>query len=245
MPSDFKMSLAWKLNRKMFFHYEIGKSFSILYEKCKNFTLTSLLRMNSLYKATEYVIKNKIPGDIVECGVWKGGSMMLTSLILLKSNEINRKIYLYDTYEGMSKPTDHDECAIDNIKAQSTWNKFKEKKIKWAYAPLEEVKQNLYTTGYPKENFIFIKGKVENTIPGTVPNRISILRLDTDWYESTYHELTHLFPLLSENGILIIDDYGYWKGSKKATDNYIKENKIKILLNRIDFSGRIGIKVKK
>ncbi len=244
MPSDFQVSLAWKFNRKMFFRYEIAKSFLILYKKCKNFTMTSLQRMNALYKATEYVIKNKIPGDIVECGVWKGGSMMLTSLILLKSNEINRKIYLYDTYEGMSKPTDHD-VSFDNIKAQNNKNKFKKEKIQWVFAPLEEVKQNLYSTGYPKENLIFIKGKVENTIPGTIPNKISILRLDTDWYESTYHELNHLFPLLSENGILIIDDYGYWKGAKEATDKYIKENKIKIFLNRIDFSGRIGIKVKK
>lgn len=239
MPSDFKIKLASKLNR---YNYAIEKSFLILYEKCKNFTVTSFLRMYSLYKATEYIIKYKIPGDIVECGVWKGGSMMLTSLILLKSNEINRKLYLYDTYEGMSKPVDHDVRAFDNLKAQSEWNK---EKFMHFYVPLEEVKQNLYSTGYPKENLIFIKGKVENTIPGTIPYKISILRLDTDWYESTYHELNHLFPLLSENGILIIDDYGCWKGAKKATDKYIKENKIKILLNRIDTSGRMGIKVKK
>ncbi|MFN4149649.1 MAG: TylF/MycF/NovP-related O-methyltransferase, partial [Candidatus Sericytochromatia bacterium] len=73
--------------------------------------------------------------------------------------------------------------------------------------------------------------------------KISLLRLDTDWFESTYHELKYLFPLLSKNGVLIIDDYGHWKGAKEAVDKYIKEENITILLNRIDYTGRIGIKI--
>ena len=69
------------------------------------------------------------------------------------------------------------------------------------------------------------------------------MRLDTDWYESTKHELTHLFPLLSSGGVIIIDDYGHWQGAKKAVDEYFEENNIKILLNRIDYTGRVGIKL--
>ena len=84
---------------------------------------------------------------------------------------------------------------------------------------------------------------MEETIPTHIPHAISLLRLDTDWYESTKHELTHLFPLLSPGGVIIIDDYGHWQGAKKAVDEYFEENKIKILLNRIDYTGRIGVKL--
>ena len=83
---------------------------------------------------------------------------------------------------------------------------------------------------------------MENTLPGVMPKEISLLRLDTDWYESTKREMNNLFPLLEENGVLIIDDYGHWAGCKKAIDEYIKENDLCVLLNRIDQTGRISIK---
>jgi len=98
------------------------------------------------------------------------------------------------------------------------------------------------STKYPKDNLIFVKGKVENTIPAIIPDKISILRLDTDWYESTYHELVYLFPKLVKDGVLIIDDYGHWKGAREAINRYFQEKKIKILLNRIDYTSRIAIK---
>ena len=79
----------------------------------------------------------------------------------------------------------------------------------------------------------FVRGKVEDTIPKNMPEKIALLRLDTDWYESTYHELKYLFPLLSKNGVLIIDDYGHWKGAKKAVDQYFGENNIQIFLKKI------------
>jgi hypothetical protein len=88
-----------------------------------------------------------------------------------------------------------------------------------------------------------VKGKVEETIPGVVPAQIALLRLDTDWYESTYHELTHLYPLLSKNGVLIIDDYGYWEGCRKATDQFLKENHLDLLLQRLDSTGRLALNV--
>ena len=158
-------------------------------------------------------------------------------------NVNERKIYLYDTYEGMSKPTIKDIRSYDNYKAQNKWHQLKKSNLKWDYASLEEVKKNLYSTKYPIENLKFIKGKVEDTIPKTIPEKISILRLDTDWYESTYHELVYLFPRLVKYGILILDDYGHWKGAKAATEKYFNENNIKIFLNRIDNTGRIAIKI--
>jgi hypothetical protein len=113
----------------------------------------------------------------------------------------------------------------------------------WCYSGIDEVKNNLFTTGYPKEKLFFVKGKVEDTIPGEIPSAIAILRLDTDWYESTYHELKHLYPLLNSGGVLIIDDYGHWQGSRQATDNYFSEINKPVLLNRVDYTGRIAIKM--
>lgn len=221
----------------------IEKEFIEIYEGCKDYTMTSTERMYCLYKATKYVVKHRVSGDVVECGIWKGGSAMITALTLIKMNEIERKIYLYDTYKGMSAPTDEDS-DYRGRSAKERWLSTQGKDFnKWSYASLGRVKTNMLSTGYSHENIIFVKGRVEETIPSVTPERIAILRLDTDWYESTYHELTHLFPRLSIGGVLIIDDYGYWKGAQKATDKYFTENEIKISLEKIDFTGRIAIKV--
>ncbi len=223
--------------------HDLEKEFTELHERCKNFTMTSIERMHALYKATEYIVNAEIPGDVVECGVWKGGSAMLAALILLRMGATDRKIYLYDTYEGMSEPTEKDTSRID-APAKQTWSKHQTATHnRWCYSPLEEVEKNLRSTGYPLDRLVFVKGKVEETIPATVPERIALLRLDTDWYESTSHELRHLFPRLSSGGVLILDDYGYWEGAKEATDAYFRENKIAMMLNRIDNAGRIGVKL--
>ncbi|HAV43451.1 TPA: macrocin O-methyltransferase [bacterium] len=221
----------------------IEGEFIEIYEKCRDYTMTSVERMYSLYKAIKYVVRYRVYGDMVECGVWKGGSSMMMALTLIRMNEIGRKIYLYDTYRGMSAPTDED-VDYRSRPAKEEWLSMQGKDFnKWSYASLGLVKANMLSTGYPHKNIIFVKGKVEKTIPSVIPERIAILRLDTDWYESTYHELTHLFPRLSMGGVLIIDDYGYWKGAKKTTDKYFTENEIKISLEKIDFTGRIAIKV--
>ncbi len=210
------------------------------------FTMTGPLRTISLIRAVEYIIINKIPGDFVECGVWKGGSMMLLAKTLLKHGINNRDLYLYDTFEGMSEPTDLD-ISFDDKKAENLLKLEIDAKQNgynvWCYSTLEEVKENMISTGYNADNIHLYKGKVEETIPGKIPQKIALLRLDTDWYESTLHELKYLYPLLTQKGVLIIDDYGQWMGQRKAVDEYIAQNEIDIFLNRIDFSSRLAIKV--
>lgn len=221
---------------------DMDKDFMELREKCNNHTMTSPENLYYVHNAIKYIVKNNIHGSMVECGVWKGGNVMMIALTLMKLGIKDRKIYLFDTFEGMSEPTDEDIDFTKND-AKVIWKKSqKEDHNEFCYSPIEEVKQNVYSTGYPKENLIFVKGKVEDTIPGTLPDAISMLRLDTDWYESTYHELTHLFPLLAERGFLIIDDYGHWEGARKAVDQYFQENKVGIFLNRLDYTARAGIK---
>lgn len=223
---------------------DMEPEFLELYDKCKDYTMTSREKMYALYKAVQYISTENIPGDIVECGVWKGGSLMMAAYTLLAAHDTQRKIYLYDTYTGMVKPTEEDVLRSNGIRALGKWQvKQKEGYNEWCYASLEEVQDAMSKTGYPQENIKYIKGRVEDTLPGQSPSAISILRLDTDWYESTKHELVHLFPLLSNQGILILDDYGNWEGSRKATDEYFKEQyKQPLFLSRIDHSGRIGVK---
>lgn len=205
------------------------------------FTVTTPERIAALTNAVKYIARNDIPGDIVECGVWKGGSMMAVALTLLHLGGASRHLYLFDTYEGMTQPTEKDVMPDGRLASTLLSNAGKEDKL-WAVCPLEEVKANLYGTSYPKEKIHFVKGRVESTIPSESPDTIALLRLDTDWYESTKHELAHLFPRLSQGGIIIIDDYGHFKGCREATDEYIRDNGIRLFLSRIDYTGRIGVK---
>ncbi len=220
---------------------EKDKEFQNLYSKVgtrkSKYTLTSMERCYSLYKAIQYITKGDILGDIVECGVWRGGSAMLAALTLIKSQQTHRKIYLYDTYEGMPEPTDKD-IDIHGVPYRLLWKKEKE----FLSVSLDEVKKNIFSTGYPKENIIFVKGMVQDTIPNTVPKKIALLRLDTDLYESTYHELFHLYPKTTSQGVIIIDDYGHFQGSQEATEKYLSQNPQKVLLHRIDYSCRVWIK---
>jgi O-methyltransferase len=205
------------------------------------FTLTSVERVATLINAVTYVTTNDIPGDIAECGVWRGGSMMTVALVLLARSDTSRSLYLYDTFEGMTPPSDYD-IRSDGIVAKSEFERISQENKKWHYAGLEDVRNNMLSTGYPEDKIHFIKGKIEETIPDNISPHLSILRLDTDFYESTKHELVHLFPLLDSKGVLIIDDYGWWQGSKKAVDEYFSEIKRTVYLHRIDQTGRILIK---
>ena len=227
------------------FPYDIfgDKEFMDLYNTCKDYTMTSPERMYSLYNSMKYIIDNKIEGDLVECGVWKGGSSMLMALMLKKYGITNKKIHLYDTFEGMSEPSSIDK-TIKGVNASTLLEKEKKENENsfWCYSPIEEVKNTLFSTGYPQENLIFVKGKVEDTLRVHVPGKISVLRLDTDWYESTKIELQILYPLLSEKGVLIIDDFGYWEGAQKAVIEYFTQNDNHQFLHRIDYTGRLIIK---
>lgn len=211
----------------------------------RQFTMTSPERISALVDAVRYVVKNRIEGAIVECGVWRGGSMMAVALALLECEDIGRELYLYDTFEGMTTPGGHD-CAYDGTKANDQFAQVRQtaSDIHWSRcsASLEEVQHNLLGTGYPPDRIHFIKGPVEQTLPSIIPADIALLRLDTDWYESTRHEMTHLYPRLSPKGVLIIDDYGHWAGARKAIDEYLEHNALPLLLNRVDYTGRIAVK---
>lgn len=206
-------------------------------------TLTSPERLVALVRAVEYLSDNKIDGDMVECGVFRGGSVMAAALRLADLGDTDRDFYLYDTFEGMPAPgaddTDmHGQSALDVF----TQLRISETSSNWARATLDEVQRNVHGTGYPRERFHFVKGMVEDTLPAVRPDRVALLRLDTDWYESTRHELEHLFPRLVPGGVLIIDDYGHFQGAAKAVDEYFSTLPYPMFLARVDYTARIAIK---
>jgi hypothetical protein len=205
------------------------------------FTMTSIERIVCLIRATKYIVENRIEGDFVECGVWRGGSMMVVAHTLRRMGDTTRKLYLYDTFAGMSQPTEKD-IRFDGITAHELIDEVYKDARAWCYADKVDVTKNLLSTGYPEHNLLLIEGKVEETIPQTLPTQICLLRLDTDWYESTRHELTHLYPKLVKNGVLIIDDYGHWQGARQATDEYFNNYAVKPFLQRVSYDCRVIVK---
>lgn len=207
-----------------------------LFHRVKSYTMTGELAVINLIRAVEHVVKYRVPGDIVECGVWKGGSMMAIAATLQRLRDI-RPLWLYDTYEGMPPATDVDR----NFKGELAEDRRKVMGDGWVLGRLDEVQSTMGTLGYEGDTR-YIKGLVEDTIPAQCPGRISLLRLDTDFYASTYHELVHLYPRLSPGGVLIIDDYGSWEGARKAVDQYFAEQSIPIYLSRVNGSCRLWVK---
>jgi O-methyltransferase len=209
-------------------------------DRVRPFTMTSVERLAALIDATRFLARQRVPGAFAECGVWRGGSMMAAALTLLDEGE-PRDLYLFDTYSGMTPPTG-DDVSFDGVPAALQLARTPRGEGAWCAAGFDEVKANLAATGYPAELLHFVAGPVEETLPRQAPASLALLRLDTDWYGSTRHELLHLYPRLVRRGVLIIDDYGHWRGARHATDEYFAACPDPILLQRIDYTGRIGVK---
>ena len=209
-------------------------------------TMTDENRIHNLILATRYISENKLKGDIVECGVWRGGSMMAIAETLVQIRESNRVLYLFDTYSGMTEPSKIDKTFKGEL-ASKMMQTSPESNVQYvpgvlAFATLADVKQGMETTGYPSQNIVYVQGDVAITLKqNNIPEEIAILRLDTDWHESTKIELETLWPRLVEGGILILDDYDHWVGAKKAVDEFFASLHRNPFMMKMS-SGRIIIK---
>jgi O-methyltransferase len=217
-------------------------------ERALPFTMTGVQRLQALVDAVRHCEQQRLPGAFAECGVWRGGSVLAMILTLQELGADDRDIYLYDTFEGMTEPTEHDVSPIDPP-ALETWREAeREGRRPWSQVFDSEtfsegaVRETLLETGYPAERLHLVAGPVEDTLPQDSPDTLALLRLDTDWYESTRHELDHLYPRLAQGGVLIVDDYGHWEGARRAVDEYFAEHGAMPFLARIDYTGRIAIK---
>ncbi|MCF7927573.1 MAG: TylF/MycF family methyltransferase [Spirochaetales bacterium] len=223
-----------------------------IWRQVSPYTMTSVERGYALYQAVFSVLDRNIAGDFVECGVWKGGSAALMALSLFRARHSNqeirssaareRRIWCYDTFSGMTEPGEEDRIAATGQSAAKRLQK-DASFSSWAVG-MEEVKNNLSRVGLDSRGFRFIPGPVEQTLDQQMPDRVALLRLDTDWYESTRVELERLYPLLSPGGVLIIDDYGHFTGARKAVDEYFssRADSMPVLLQRIDYTGRLVLK---
>jgi hypothetical protein len=207
------------------------------------YTMLSPQRVIAVCDAVRYVMAAGLDGAIVECGVWRGGAMMAAARTLLDGGDRGRRLFLYDTFAGMSEPSaaDVDARGVPAGRAMRRQGRDAAGNSRWCNASLADVRGNLAATGYPPELCTFVAGRVEDTLPGTLPGPIALLRLDTDWYESTAHELEHLLPLVVPGGVLLIDDYGYWRGARRAVDEHLGRHGIHLLLSRTDATGRMAV----
>ena len=216
---------------------DMDADFLKIWDEVKEFTMISPERGWALAEAVRYVCRSGIPGDIAECGVWKGGACLLASLILSEEEKnSNRRIWLYDTFSGMVTPGREDRIASSGESLSLR------KPEGWWSSGIEEVENTLSRCRSGSVKFKFVEGRVEDTLNREVPEQLAVLRLDTDWYESTAKELEVLYPRLSPGGILIIDDYGHFTGARKAVDEYFQSIGETVLMHRSDYTGRVIVK---
>ena len=208
------------------------------------YTLTGPERVAALVEAVRYVVRAEVPGALVECGVWRGGSALAVLRTLVELGVTDRDVWLYDTFTDMPAPTERD-VDVHGVAATEYHAQYAADPTvldpAYAYLPLEEVRSVLLSTGYPAERLHLVQGLVEETIPGQAPDRIALLRLDTDYYTSTRHELEHLAPRVPSRGVVIVDDYGHWRGSRDAVDEWMATLEHPLLLQRIDYTARLMV----
>jgi len=201
--------------------------------QCGNSTMVPSYNALLAYRAVALLNMRRVPGDIVELGVWRGGlsCFMAMSQLTRGGDAPSRRMWLFDTFEGMPEPT-----VADGASARRIWRRVTNgtqlrapgtvRERKWAYGPLEEVQHTIARSGYSPERVSYVKGKVEETLPAaTLPTSIALLRLDTDFYTSTKIELDRLWPLLSPGGWMYVDDYGAFQGARRAVDEWLNAKK--------------------
>lgn len=223
---------------------DMDPSFFPLWKRVEFQTMISVERAYTIYSAVTYLVKAGIQGDFVECGVWKGGASMLMALTLKELGVGDRSIRLYDTFSGMTPPTKEDQIAWNKRPVLEKWNedlRGEKDNFRWWAVSREMVQENMLSTGYPSDLISLVEGDVLETLPAQAPDRIALLRLDTDWYQSTRHELEQLYPKLRPGSLLLIDDYGHFTGARKAVDEYFADTPV--FLHRDDYTGRSLVKL--
>lgn len=222
---------------------DMDPRFFPLWEQVEPYTMTSIERGYALFTAVALILRRKLPGIFVECGVWKGGSallMALSQMALADNPGEYRPLFLFDTFQGMPRPGEEDRILHSGEPVLQRWEN--RDFDSWAVGQ-EDVAQLLTSSGYPEELVTLVPGKVEDTLPGyPFPGVLALLRLDTDWYASTLKELQELYPRLVSGGILIVDDYGHFAGARQAVDEYFDQLSAPPYLSRVDYTGRVGVK---
>jgi hypothetical protein len=203
--------------------------FSQLHAAVRTSTECGTTRLRSLYDAVRHVVSNGIEGDIVECGTARGGSAALMGLTL-KSLGDPRKMWLFDTFEGLPPPSSEDP---DSEIAELYVGGFR-----GGYDEVQDLLGRLDIL----EGVQMVRGLFQDTLPTAEVGAISVLHLDGDWYDSVLVCLEQLYDRVSPGGIIQFDDYGHWEGARKAVDQFLERRSIQVPLQRIDYTGRLIVK---
>ena len=191
-------------------------------------TMIGLKRLVNLQYCVQDVLTNDIRGDLIETGVWRGGATIFMRAVLKAYQVTDRKVWVADSFEGLPPPNP-EKYAADRGDLHHTKSHLA--------VSLEEVRANFSKYGLLDDQVCFLKGWFKDTLPSAPIERIAVMRLDGDMYESTIDSLTNLYPKLSRGGYVIVDDYGYIESCRQAVHDYRRGNGIEDEIKPIDWSG--------
>jgi hypothetical protein len=191
-------------------------------------TMIGLKRLDNLQFCIEEAITNGVPGDLIETGVWRGGATIFMRAVLRAYGITDRCVWVADSFEGLPPP-DTGKYPYD---ASDTLHQASELAIS-----LEEVKTNFESYALLDDQVRFLKGWFRDTLPVAPIERLAVLRLDGDMYESTMDALVNLYPKLSDKGYIIVDDYGCIPACRRAVQDYRSANGITEEIHDIDWTG--------
>lgn len=221
------------------------RHFQAVWDACEAYTMMPVGRALALFRAVRHIHQNFIQGDIVECGVWRGGGAMVALKTLQHFGLHDRRIWLFDTFSGTTAPTSDDvelSGATAEYLLQSTSDQRDTAPI-WGFAALDEVRRNVLGTGYPADLVEFVEGDVAKSVLAASVGQVALLRLDTDFHDSTRAGLELLFPRVVENGVIMIDGFGRWFGARKAVNDYfddlIRSGQVRPMLHLLDDQGGV------
>jgi O-methyltransferase len=192
-------------------------------------TMIGMQRLTSLQRCVETILAENVPGDLVECGVWRGGSCILMRAVLAVYGDEKRRVWVVDSFEGVPPPDKENYVADENLRLDLSAD---------VLAVSEDtVKSNFKRYGLLDDRVRFLPGWFKNTLPDAPIERIGLLRLDGDLYESTIQALDALYPRLSVGGFCIIDDYHAIDACRQATTEYREKHHITDTITEIDGTG--------
>ena len=181
-------------------------------------------RLAALHRLSREIDKRSVPGDVVECGVYNGGSAAVMASVCTRS-PLNRRIWLFDSFEGLPRPTRNDGDGAQDYTS-------------WCHGDVAKVKTILQEFSIPESRLSIVKGWFQDTFPAVQIPAIALLHIDADWYESVKLCLEKFYDSVQPGGFIVIDDYGHWEGARKATDEFLRARAPEVKLTRVDYTGR-------
>jgi hypothetical protein len=190
-------------------------------------TMVGLKRLDSLQTCIEEILRENVEGDLIETGVWRGGTAIFMRAVLATHGVSDRRLFVADSFQGLPKP---DEQTWPEDKGDVHYT------VPFLAISEEEVRNNFAKYGLLDDQVVFLKGWFKDTLPGIPAKKLALIRLDGDMYGSTMEALTSLYPRLSNGGFCVIDDYAL-EGCRKAVEDYRKKYSIEEPIHTVDWTG--------